>query len=212
MHTDVSIFKILLTAGVIGMLAGCASSGDSMGMATSAEPAGMAKEAMAAGGMDSSAALGAAAMGGSAMAGASGGSLTDKLVADLGVTPTQASGGAGAIFGAAKTNMSPTDFAQVSDAVPDMNSLLGAAPAMGGVGALGGASALGGGVPGLSGGGVGGMAGMAAGAGALGGLAGPFGDLGMSPDMVGKFVPVIMDYVQTSGGAATAGLLQGALF
>jgi hypothetical protein len=211
MHTDLSLLRVLLTVGVIGSLAGCASSTDPMSMATSAEPADMASSAMAAGGMDSSAAMGAAAMGGSAMTGAAGGSLTDKLVADLGVTPAQASGGAGAIFGAAKSTMSPGEFGQVADAVPEMDSLLGAAPAMGGAGAMG-AAALGGGVPGITGGGVTDMAGMAAGAGALGGLAGPFGDLGMSPDMVGQFVPVIMDYVQSSGGASAAGLLQGALF
>ena len=206
----INLTYILIVAGLISLLAGCASSSDPMSMAQSADPAELAKSAMIDSTMDSS-----KTMGNTAMAAAPGGSLTDTLVQELGVTPAQASGGAGAIFGAAKTSMSPGEFAQVSDAVPEMDSLLGAAPAMGGVGALGGSEALGAagalsGVTGVSS--SSGVSGMMAGAGALGGLAGPFGDLGMSPDMVGKFVPVIMDYVQTSGGASTAGLLKGALF
>jgi hypothetical protein len=206
-----AFFNTLLVSVTIGLVAGCASTSDPM--AKSADTAATAGSAMASGGMDTSSAMDKAmdaTTGGAAMAAPSGVGLTDTLVQQLGVTPAQASGGAGAIFGAAQTNMSPGDFAQVSDAVPEMDSLLGAAPSMGGAAALGGAGALGGGVPGLDSGG--GMAGMAAGAGALGGLAGPFGDLGMSPDMVGKFVPVIMDYVQAGGGASTASLLQGALF
>jgi hypothetical protein len=45
----------------------------------------------------------------------------------------------------------------------------------------------------------------------LGSLAGSFEQLGMSPDMVQKFVPVVLDYVNSEGGATAMKLLQGAL-
>ena len=47
--------------------------------------------------------------------------------------------------------------------------------------------------------------------GGLSSLAGPFASLGMSPDMVGKFVPTILDYVQSTGGTDAFTLLKGAL-
>lgn len=144
-----------------------------------------------------------------------GGGLTDALTSQLGVSPEQAAGGAGAIFQTAQQTMSPGDFAQVASAVPDMDGLLAAAPAAAAVG--------GGGIPGVgSSGGLGGAAAAVGGAGALGGaagsmgtlssLAGPFDSLGMSPDMAGQFVPVIMDYMQSTGGGSAASLLQSALF
>jgi len=42
-------------------------------------------------------------------------------------------------------------------------------------------------------------------------LAGPFSQLGLSPDMLGKFVPVILDYVGGKGGASVQSLLAGVL-
>lgn len=120
--------------------------------------------------------------------------LVSMLTQNLGVTPQQAQGGAGAIFDYAKGKLSAGDFSKVAAAVPGMDSLLGAAPAAGGA-----ASSL---------------AKLPAGAGSLGGmssLAEPFSKLGMSPDMVGKFVPEILSYVKTSGGDAVMKILQGAL-
>ncbi|MEI7994304.1 MAG: DUF2780 domain-containing protein, partial [Methylococcaceae bacterium] len=55
-------------------------------------------------------------------------SLVDDLVLELGITPKQATGGAGSIFSMAKQGMDPADFAKVSTAVPGMNELLAAAP------------------------------------------------------------------------------------
>jgi len=127
--------------------------------------------------------------------------LVSSLTSQLGVTEAQAIGGSGAILGLAKDRMSPGDFGQVSDAVPGMDSLLAAAPAVGGSsggGLLGAAGALGA---------VGGMGSL----GSLASLAGPFSDLGMSPDMVTKFVPVILDYVQSTGGDTVMGLLKNSL-
>jgi hypothetical protein len=130
------------------------------------------------------------------------GGLIDTLVQQLGVTPEQATGGAGSIFSVAKQSMNPTDFLQVSKAVPDMNQYLSAAPsqtassssAMGLMGAA--SSALG-----SSGSNLGNMA----------SLAGSFQSLGLNADMASMFIPIILQYVQTQGGSSTMGLLKSAL-
>ncbi|MCW5598644.1 DUF2780 domain-containing protein [Nitrosomonas sp.] len=44
-----------------------------------------------------------------------------------------------------------------------------------------------------------------------GGMAATFLQLGLTPDMVQKFIPVVVQYVQGSGGSAVAGALQSAL-
>jgi hypothetical protein len=128
--------------------------------------------------------------------------LVDILVQQMGITPEQATGGAGAIFSMAKQGMTPTDFAQVIKAVPGMSQYLAATPSQtastsGTASLLGVASnALGG-----SGGALGNMA--------L--LAGSFQSLGLNSGMVSQFIPVILQYVQTQGGSVTMGLLQSAL-
>ena len=128
--------------------------------------------------------------------------LVDMLVQQMGVTPQQATGGAGAIFSTAKQGMSQTAFSQVAQAVPGMNQYLAAAPsqispASGTANLLGMAgNALGG-----SGSTLGNMA----------SLAGSFQSLGLNSGMVNQFIPIILQYVQTQGGSSTMGLLQGAL-
>lgn len=124
--------------------------------------------------------------------------LVDILVHRLGVSPQQALGGAGAIFQAAKGNMNPQAFTSLSESVPGMGTMLGAAPSLSGAAGLGGMSSMMGGVGGGSSGG-------------LAALAGSFQQLDLSPDMVGKFIPVITNYVKQSGGEASAQLLQSAL-
>jgi len=42
-------------------------------------------------------------------------------------------------------------------------------------------------------------------------LTGSFKKLGLSGDMVGKFTPIILDYVKTQGGEYVMNLLKGAL-
>lgn len=126
-------------------------------------------------------------------------SLTDTLMSSLGVSEKQASGGAGSLMKYAKGNLSKDDFSKVSSSIPDMSSLLAAAPAAGkaagGLGGLGGmASALGGDS----------LAGLA-------GLASTFSGLGLNADMIQKFIPTILEYVQGSGGDGVMSLLQGAL-
>jgi len=129
------------------------------------------------------------------------GSLTDLLMQQLGVTQPQATGGAGAIFGLAKTKMSAEDFGKVAAGVPGMDSLLAAAPATGET-----AGGLTGGLAGAAG-----LGGATGSLGSLADLAGSFSSLGMSADMATKFVPVCVQYVQGAAGPETASLLHAAL-
>ena len=117
--------------------------------------------------------------------------LIGKLTKQLSITPEQAVGGAGSLFNLAKGKLTPDDFSKVAAAVPGMDGLLKAAPSSGA------ASGLGALIPG--------------GAGGLASVAGSFQKLGLSPDMVGKFVPVLTQHVQSTGGADVASLLAGAL-
>jgi hypothetical protein len=128
-----------------------------------------------------------------------GGGLIDLLTGSLGVTKPQAEGGAGAIFGLAKSRLAANEFQQLEQAVPGLDTLLAAAPKSDTPGgSLGGVSSLLGGASGTS------MAGLAS-------LAGSFSQLGMNADMISKFVPVILDYVQKTGGEKVMGLLKNAL-
>lgn len=126
--------------------------------------------------------------------------LIGGLTSNLGVSEAQASGGAGAIFGLAQQNMAPAEFSQVSDAIPGVLDLIKSAPAAGGDGA---------GVGGLLGGAASSIGGESMGG--LSNLAGSFQSLGMGPEMVNQFVPVVLEYVQTQGGEALRTLMQGAL-
>lgn len=119
--------------------------------------------------------------------------LVGQLTQGLSVTPEQATGGAGALFGLAKSKLSPADFGKIAAVVPGMDSFLKAAPSTGGSGL----SNLTGSLPGN----VGGLASAAT----------AFQKLGLSPDMVGKFVPILTNFVQAKGGSNVASLLSGAL-
>lgn len=120
--------------------------------------------------------------------------LVEQLTKQLSITPAQATGGAGTLFNLAKTNLSAADFSKIAAVVPGMGGFLKAAPA---ADSLGGLSSLTGSLPGN----VGGMASAAT----------SFQKLGLSPDMVTKFVPVLTNFVQSKGGASVASLLSGAL-
>jgi len=126
--------------------------------------------------------------------------LTGLLMQQLGVTQPQAEGGAGALFQLAKSKMSTSDFTALGNSVPDMQGLLAAAPVANAVGS------------GSMTGNLASMAGDLGGAdGNLVGLASSFQQLGLPPDMVQKFIPIVMQYVQGNGGGAVAGALQSAL-
>ena len=122
--------------------------------------------------------------------------LVNALSKEIGSTPEQAAGAAGALFAVAKSRLKPNEFSQVAKAVPGMDALLGAAPSMGGAGGAAGALSQ---VTGTSG--AGGLASAASG----------FSKLGLKPDLVGKAVPVLTSFVTKSGGADVGKLLAGAL-
>jgi len=127
------------------------------------------------------------------------GGLAELLMQRTGVTAAQAQGGAGALFQVAKSKMQPDAFAQLEQSVPDMSTMLGAAPtqAQPGGGLAGRLSSL---------------------AGASGGTAGnlvavvsAFQQQGMSPAMVQQFVPVVIDYVRAHGNETLLNTLSTAL-
>jgi len=120
--------------------------------------------------------------------------LVGQLTKQLSITPTQATGGAGALFSLAKTKLTPSDFSKVAAVVPGMGSFLKAAPTAGGTSEL---SSLASSLPGEMG--------------SLASTASSFQKLGLSPDMVEKFVPILTGFVQGKGGANVASLLSGAL-
>jgi Protein of unknown function VcgC/VcgE (DUF2780) len=85
----------------------------------------------------------AAAAGAAADAAKASPDLVNALSKEIGATPEQAAGAAGALFNVAKSRLKPEQFSQIAAAVPGMDSLLSAAPAAGGMGALpGGAASL----------------------------------------------------------------------
>jgi len=113
--------------------------------------------------------------------------LVQMLVQQLGVSDEQASGGAGLLFKLAQNKLSSGEFVQVADAVPGIEGLISSAPQAGGLaGALGGLASS-------FGGGGGQLAGLAE-------LAGGFKNLDLDSDMIGKFIPIVLSFVQSKGG------------
>ena len=120
--------------------------------------------------------------------------LVKALSTEIGSTPEQAAGAAGALFAVAKSRLKADEFSQVSKAVPGMDLLLKAAPAASAaVGTAGALSQIGGSTGGL----------MTA--------ASAFSKLGLKPDLVAKAVPVLTSFVSKSGGAGVGSLLAGVL-
>jgi hypothetical protein len=119
--------------------------------------------------------------------------LVNALSKEIGATPEQSAGAAGALFGVAKSKLAPNQFSQVEQAVPGMDLLLKAAPATGGaVGTSGVASKL-------------------AGSGNLAAAMAAFSKMGLKPELVAKAVPILTSFVTKSGGANVGSLLAGVL-
>ena len=118
--------------------------------------------------------------------------LINQLTKTLGVSETQAQGGAGLIFKQAKEKLSSEDFTKVSGAVPGIDNLISAAPTSGG-GILGGVGKMFGGGSGLA------------------SLAGGFSKLGLDSGMIGKFVPIVLTFVQSKGGDGVKAILEKVL-
>lgn len=116
-------------------------------------------------------------------------SASPELVADfakgLSVSPAQAQGAAGALLSQAKSQMPAADFGQVAKAIPGIDGLLAAAPALGG-------------------GAAGKLGGMMA-------LAGSFKQLGLDPALVGKAIPLLTGFLNNKGAAGAAKALAAVL-
>ena len=120
--------------------------------------------------------------------------LVGALSKEIGATPEQAAGAAGALFGVAKSRLKPEEFSMVAKAVPGMDTLLGAAPKAGGATGTSGA-----------------LSKMAGSAGGLAAAASAFSALGLKPDLVAKAIPILTSFVGKSGGANVASLLASVL-
>lgn len=123
--------------------------------------------------------------------------LTGMLMQQLGVSQTQAEGGAGALFQVAKDRMAADAFGKLSQSVPGMDGLLAAAPKTD-----------------ASSGTLGGLSSMLGNDNALGSAAqllSAFQQLNLSDGMVKQFTPIVLDYVKQQGGPEIANLLQLAL-
>ena len=126
---------------------------------------------------------------------AGGSDLVSMLTEKTGVTKEQAAGGAGAIFDYAKNNLSADDFSSIASGVPNMDSLLSAAPEKDDSSAMGQLGSL----MGDKGGSLGGLA----------DLAGSFESLGIDPEMVQQFLPIVEQYIGDVSGADALGMLKG---
>ena len=122
--------------------------------------------------------------------------LLDALTGQLGVTTEQASGGAGSLFNLAKNNLSDSDYSQIASVVPGIEEMISSVPASGDSGSVAAVAS---------------MLGGDSSTGNLASLVSSFGDLGMNSDMVGKFMPIILDYLQSEGGQTVMELMKGAL-
>ena|SRR5690606_6649567 len=119
--------------------------------------------------------------------------LVQMLSAQLGISEDQAKGGAGLLLKIAKSKLGSEDFGKVTEAVPNAEGMISAAPADGG------------GMMGMLGKAMGGQGGDVA------TLVAGFGKLGLSPDMIQKFIPIILGFVKQQGGDEAAQALQKAV-
>ncbi len=114
------------------------------------------------------------------------------------MTQAQAQGGAGALFQIAKSKMHAGSFSQLEQSVPDMHGMLGTVPALSQQSGLAGQLSS--------------LAGASGGtAGSLIAAASAFQQQGMSPAMIQKFIPVLVDYVKAHGNDALVNTLSAAL-
>ena len=121
--------------------------------------------------------------------------MLNTLGSELKVTPEQAIGGTGALLGLARNQLSGSDYAQLSKAVPGLDMLSGD-NALGGLAGLGDLLGKSGESSALSN--------------ALGGnvknasdLNNAFSALGMDSGMIGRFAPLILEYLGQQGVAGS---------
>src|SRR6187455_3131243 len=113
--------------------------------------------------------------------------LIDSLTQTLGISATQAEGGAAVLLKAAKHKLGAAEFDTQLGSVPGLHDLIKKAPAAGGGGGLGGL--------------LGGLAGAVGGNAALiSTIMGGFSKLGLTTDDAKRFVPVVMDFLRKKVG------------
>ncbi|KPK57865.1 MAG: DUF2780 domain-containing protein [Gammaproteobacteria bacterium] len=112
------------------------------------------------------------------------GSLTGSMQDELEISRDQAEGGIGSVLSLAQENLSAGEFSRLSGMIPGADTYLGAAKSLGAV--------------------TGPLKNVA-------GLNEALGRLGMSPDVVSRFVPTLTDTLSKFGGGDAAKLLTTAL-
>lgn len=119
--------------------------------------------------------------------------LTDVLIQRAGVTQSQAQGGLGVLLQMAQSKLKAGEFAQLEQAIPNVQNLLSnLSPEM-----------------------LSSIAQLASGSGGtisnLITIVSLFKQLGMTPEQIQQFVPLVLDYVNTQQGATMAKLLGSAI-
>jgi hypothetical protein len=112
-------------------------------------------------------------------------SLLNLLTSNLGVSNSQAVGGASAILTKAATNMSQADVSSLTSAIPSISSLITTSSQSG-------QNMLGSLVSNTS-------------------LSSQFSALGMDGSMVAKFIPIILEFINTEAGSTIMNSVQSAL-
>lgn len=125
--------------------------------------------------------------------------LITALVNELSVSQSQAQGGAGAIFKAAQTRLGDGQFEQLLGGIPGVKDLLSKAPNPGSGGMLGGFASMAGRL-GVNNDAVQGAQ-----------LLAQFSSLGLGKDTLMKFLPIVLKYLETHGGADRIAALRAAL-
>jgi hypothetical protein len=118
--------------------------------------------------------------------------LIGLLTSQLGVTQKQASGGAGALFNMAKENLGSTKFSSIKNAVPGISQMMKDGNVK------------------LGGGGMSSLSGMASTLSGISKVNAIFKKLGLKPEMVQKFMPIILEFVNKKGGSSVGSLLASA--
>lgn len=106
--------------------------------------------------------------------------LLGLLTTQLGVTDTQAKGGVGSMLTLAKEKLPAADFTKVANIVPGASKYMELAKTLGAV--------------------SGPLKNMA-------GLNGALGKLGMTPEVIAKFVPTVSNFMGKAGGGTVSTLL-----
>ncbi|WP_248749425.1 DUF2780 domain-containing protein [Pseudomonas sp. MWU15-20650] len=120
--------------------------------------------------------------------------LLGALTSQLNVTPEQAVGGTGAMLGLAKNQLSSTDYSQLGKSVPGLDQLSGS-NSLGSLGALSGMLGQSGGSK------TSGLDSVLGNVKNTSDLNTAFSALGMDSGMVGKFAPVILQYLGGQGAS-----------